>query len=232
MVFPIVFFPSALLSSFAGLLVPEISQSKAEKKEKDIERIVSNVLETSLIFSIGTAGVMIFFAHELGNIIYPSTDAGIYIKMVAPLIPVMYLDTAVDAILKGLGEQVYSMGVNIVDSLLSVILVVILLPVMGIEGYIITVYCTELINATLSITRLLTVTKVKARVFARVIKPLAAIILSSRIVKIASPLESPLNSLYIILHITLTVGIYIALLLLFGSLKGKKIKKAIKLLQN
>ena len=235
MVFPIVFFPSALLSSFAGLLVPEISQSKAEKKEKNIERIVSNVLETSLIFSIGTAGVMIFFAHELGYIIYPSTDAGIYIKMIAPLIPVMYLDTAVDAILKGLGEQVYSMGVNIVDSLLSVILVLILLPVMGIEGYIITVYCTELINATLSITRLFTVTKIKPLVFTRVIKPLFAIVLSSRIVKFASNigiLSIPSSSAHIIAHITLSVVIYIVLLILFGSLKGKKIKKAIKLLES
>lgn len=234
MVFPVVFFPSALLSSFAGLLVPELAQAKAERKTDDIDRIVSNVFETSLIFSIGTAGIMIFFAYELGNMIYPETDAGIYIKMIAPLIPVMYLDTAVDAMLKGLGEQVYSMGVNIVDSLLSVILVALLLPAFGINGYIITVYFTELTNATLSITRLLTVSQIKPKVFMRVIKPLASIILASIAVKYIAliPLFNIISGAALsISHIALTAAIYISLLLVFGSLRGKKIKKAVKLLQ-
>ena len=95
------------------------------------------IFDTAILFSIGCAGIMIFFSFEIGNVIYPQTDAGLYIKMIAPLIPIMYIDTSVDAILKGLGEQVYSMGVNIVDSLLSVILVIILLPRYGIMGYII-----------------------------------------------------------------------------------------------
>ncbi len=234
MVFPIIFFPSALLSSFAGLLVPEIAQSNAEAKPRDINRIVSNVFETALIFSIGTAGIMIFFSYELGDMIYPGTEAGRYIKMIAPLIPIMYLDTAVDAILKGLGEQVYSMGVNIVDSTLSVILVFFLLPSFGIQGYIITVYFTELVNATLSLTRLLTVTQIKPRVFTRVIKPLAAIVITASAVKYISrlPIAPRLpDSAITISYIALTVGIYLILLFIFGSLRGEKIKKAVKLLQ-
>ena len=46
-----------------------------------------------------------------------------YIKLLAPLIPLMYLDGSVDSMLKGLGQQVYSMRVNILDSLLSVVLI-------------------------------------------------------------------------------------------------------------
>ena len=234
MVFPVVFFPSAILSSFAGLLVPEVSQAAAEKKWNEIDRIVSNVFETALIFSIGTAGIMSCFSYELGNIIYPQTDAGRYIRMIAPLIPVMYLDTATDAMLKGLGQQVYSMGVNIVDSLLSVILVVILLPRFGIDGYIMTVYFTELINATLSITRLITVSKIKPRVIMRVIKPLICTVISTTLVKQLSLLPSRLssNTLQVVLHVSLTVAVYLSLLFLLGTLKTKKIKKGLKLLTN
>ncbi len=235
MVFPIIFFPSSILASFAGLLVPELSQSLAEKNSSHIKKIVSNVFETALIFSIGVSGIMIFFSYELGNIIYPSSDAGKYIRMIAPLIPVMYLDTAIDAMLKGLGEQVYSMGVNIVDSLLSVILVIILLPIFGINGYIMTVYFTELINATLSITRLLNVTEIKPYIFTRVFKPLIAIIISCTLVNYVSRIGFPYilsGMLGSIVSISITSAIYILILILLGTLKVKKINKGLKLLKN
>ena len=233
MVFPLIFFPSAILSSFAGLLVPEVSQAAAEDKSRDIERIVSNVFETSLFFAIGAAGIISCFAYELGNTIYPDTDAGRYIRMIAPLIPVMYLDTATDALLKGLGQQVYSMGVNIVDSLLSVILVIVLLPKFGIEGYVMTVYFTELINATLSITRLLLVTHFKPRVMQIVLKPLACVVTSGVIVSYVSPLSFISSAgVELTLHILLASAIYISMLLLLGSLKVKKLKKGLKLIIN
>ena len=50
MVFPLILFPSAILSSFAGLLVPEISESNAKKDKARIDRIVSRVMRAALIF--------------------------------------------------------------------------------------------------------------------------------------------------------------------------------------
>ena len=234
MVFPLIFFPSAILSSFAGLIVPEISQAAAEGRQCEIKRIASNVFESSLLFAIGAAGIISCLAYELGNTVYPNTDAGSYIKMIAPLIPVMYIDTATDAILKGLGEQLYSMGVNIVDSLLSVVLVIFLLPRFGIEGYIMTVYFTELINATLSITRLLLVTEIKPRLMQIVFKPLLSAIASGFAINLLSPLYSRLTSdaTLLTLLVALAATVYLSALLLLGSLKIKKLKKGLKLIIN
>ena len=66
----------------------------------------------------------------------------------------MYLDHVADSILKGIGEQVFSMWVNISDSLLSVILVWFLIPRLGIIGYAIVIVVMEAYNFTLSILRL------------------------------------------------------------------------------
>ena len=153
-VFPLVLFPSAISSSFAGLLVPEISESDAAGDKERIDRIISRVLKTALIYSIGVCAIMLCLSASLGEVIFPESQSGKYIALIAPLIPIMYLDTSVDSILKGLGYQFYSMVVNIADALLSVILVWTLLPGLGISGYIITVYFTEIINASLSITKL------------------------------------------------------------------------------
>ena len=224
MVFPLVLFPSALSGSFAGLLVPEVAESQAAGDHKRIIRIINKVFQSVLIFSIGTAGIMMCFSYELGNTVYPNAGAGKYILMVAPLIPVMYIDTSVDGILKGLGEQVYCMGVNIVDALLSVILVWILLPNMGITGYILTVYFTEIVNATLSITRLLTVTKVRPKMGNWIVKPLIAIVSACAAVRLVAGYFSGaiVGAYNLTFYICLTTGIYLLLLFFMGGFRGSK----------
>ena len=146
----------------------------------------------------------------------------------------MYLDTAVDSMLKGLGEQVYSMGVNIVDSLLSVILVTVLLPKYAIYGYIMTVYFTETVNSTLSITRLLKKSRIKPLVIRRVFIPLFAVVISTLISKhlpLSGLISSPTYAVRIALDIAEAAAIYILLLFLFGSLRVEKIKKGVLLLK-
>jgi stage V sporulation protein B len=97
---------------------------------------------------------MFVFSEELGHTFYGSYDAGYYISALSFVIPIMYLDHITDQILKGVGEQVYSMWVNITDSLLSVILIVILIPRIGIAGYAIVIVVMEGYNFLLSMIRL------------------------------------------------------------------------------
>ena len=66
----------------------------------------------------------------------------------------MYTDMTVDGCLKGLGQQVWSMGINIADSLVGLLLVWALLPRFALSGYIALIYITELLNFALSIVRL------------------------------------------------------------------------------
>lgn len=217
MVFPIVLFPSAILSSFAGLLIPEISEAKTTKNIEKIKTIASNGLRITLLFSIGTAGIIGCFANKLGGTIYPSSDAGRYIRVIAPLIPVMYLDTMVDSILKGLGQQVYSMIVNIIDSSLSVILVIFLIPKFGIWGFIMTVFFTEIINATLSIIRLLNILSIKPNIFNWIIKPLTSIVGATYSVKFVLEkihLRFSSSVLEIVICILLSIIVYIVFLIL------------------
>lgn len=225
MVFPLVLFPSAITSSFAGLLIPEVAGSLAASDTKRIDRIIKKVFRAVLAFSICIAGTMMCFGEELGKNIYPSAEnAGKYIIMIAPLIPIMYIDTSVDSILKGLGEQMYCMIVNIIDSGLSVILVVILLPEFGIMGYIATVYFTEIINATLSITRLLVVTNVKTDIFSWIVKPVAAILISTSISRwfFESIGNYATDKVIMCYHLVFTAAVYVLFLMMLWGFGYKK----------
>ncbi len=154
MALPVIFLPTALLYSFTGLLIPELAEAKSRGDSARIERICARSLRLTVLFSLVCAGFMAVFGGELGELIYKSSDCGELIGLLAPLIPLMYVDHAVDAMLKGLGEQLYCMKVNIVDAGISVLLVWIFCGSFGIYGYILTLYLTEGLNLTLSAARL------------------------------------------------------------------------------
>ncbi|MBO5212151.1 MAG: polysaccharide biosynthesis protein [Clostridia bacterium] len=223
MVFPVLLFPSCVLNSFSSLLVPELSASLAQKNTARISHIVSKVFSFSLLFSIAVSGIFISFSYEIGYFLYGSYEAGEFIKLLSSLIPLMYLDGAVDAMLKGLGEQLYTMRVNIADSLISVVLIVALLPSFGIKGYIGVIFITELLNTSLSIVKLLDITKIKTPVLKWVFKPLLNIIISTFITK-AIFIFTPISKLSTILEISVTAIIYLLLSRLFGAISSDDIE--------
>ena len=176
MALPLILFPSAFIGAFAGLLIPEISECCVQKNTGRLSRVSYRALTMSLIFSIGVSGIMFFYSERLGMLIYNNAETARYIRILAPLIPVMYIDGAVDAILKGSGHQVYSMNVNILDTLTACLFAITLIPKMGIMGYVVSIYATEILNTTLSLSKMIAVTGMRPKIFHQVIMPLLCII--------------------------------------------------------
>lgn len=184
MVMPILFFPSAILSAFSSLLVPEVSSANVTNEKAKIDFIVNKCLKVTIMFAILVAGIFISFSTELGVLLYKSEDVGKMLSIFSPLIPLMYLDKIVDSILKGLNEQLSCMKYNTVDSLMRVIIIYFLVPMLGVKGYIIMFYAGSIFNAALSINRLIVVSKVKFKLFEWVVLPLIAIVISCIATKI------------------------------------------------
>ena len=155
MALPVVLFPSCLLYALADLLVPELTTAQVSGRCGDIRRLVRTLLYRCLLFACGTAVLLLAFSGPLGRLIYHSDDAGRYIRLLAPLVPVMYLDTVTDGCLRGLGQQTRCMAINVFDATLGVVLVWALLPRFGLAGYLFILYFNECVNFTLSFTLLL-----------------------------------------------------------------------------
>ncbi len=221
MALPVILYPAALISSFSGLLVPELAEAGIQNSRRHVQYMISRVWSLSMLFSIGVAGVLITFSNELGTLLYPNTDAGYYIRVLAPLIPIMYVDTATDAMMKGLGEQVFSMKINIADALISVILVSFLIPRMGIRGYLATVYISELFNTVCSVTHLLSISQTPVRLFKWIYKPLISIVCATALTRL---FLSKTGLLFgdlvcsLVVHGILLLVLYLLFLLLSGSL--------------
>ena len=177
MVMPIITFPAIFIMPLSTLIIPEISQAKAQNKENSVRRISERLFRIGLLYSIPVMAIMIFLSNELGTVIYNSSDVGIYIAILAPVIPLMYLDSVVDGILKGLNEQVSYLIFNFIDSVIRVILTYFLLPIMGIKGFIIVIFVSELLNTSLSIWRFLKVVQLRLKIFEWIIRPLLCVAL-------------------------------------------------------
>ena len=215
-VLPLVLFPSAFISSFSGLLIPEVSECRVHGDFVRLRRICYRIITISLFFSIGVAGIMTFLSSDIGLTIYKSTDAGNFIRILAPLIPIMYIDSAVDAILKGMGKQVYSMIVNIIDAGTACIIIFLLTPRLGIYGYVISIYVTEIINTTLSLIGMIKCTSTKLSVSHQVFLPTLCICTATLVSNvILKNINHPfIGVVELILHIILVVMIYGIFLLL------------------
>lgn len=175
MVMPILFFPAAFLHAASDLLIPELSEFHAQGKYRSIHYTVNRVLQITSLFAIGMSGLFFSYSEELSLLIYNSNQTADCIRILAPLVPFIYIDEAVDGMLKGLGEQVSSMRYNIIDSLAGVVMIWFLLPRFAIKGYIITIFATELLNFFLSSTRLMKVTQLRADVMKFFFKPVFGI---------------------------------------------------------
>ena len=161
MVLPIVSFPACILMALAELIIPELTEAQVRGNDGDISKTVSLLIKKGLGYSSAVALVLFVFADKLGVRIYSSPEAGDYLRLRAPLIPIMYTDMVADGCLKGLGQQLWCMGINLLDALLGVLLVWQVLPVFALKGYICIIYFNECLNFALSIMRLRKVTKIR-----------------------------------------------------------------------
>ena len=217
MALPMLLYPMAPLSSFSGLLVPEFSESMARGERERMQRIAGEALNTTLVYSIAAAVFIYLFSEELGYVVYDSYYAGHYIAMMSPVIPIMYLDHVSDSMLKGIGEHVYSMWVNISDSFLSVILVWALIPRMGIMGYAIVIVAMEGYNFLLSAIRLYSKIKFKINILRSLVIPLTASALSASISKaLFVRCGSMTSPVWLLLEILFAVCMFLAVYFTFN----------------
>ncbi|MFR8334577.1 MAG: hypothetical protein ACLU9S_21325 [Oscillospiraceae bacterium] len=107
--------------------------------------------------------LLIVFADPLCRFFFQSAEAGNLLRIMAPIVPLMYVDSVVDGMLKGWISSCLPSAAILRIPLLRVAAVAVLLPLWGMAGYAAVLFFSEIFNASLSIYRLLRVTELGAR---------------------------------------------------------------------
>lgn len=158
MVFPVITFPSVILYSLSDLLVPEMARCRAKERHERIRFLTDKCLRLTMLFAVAMAGLCFLLGENLGLLLFGSLESGIYIRIFAPLITILYLDAITDGMLKGLSQQIHSVRYNTITSVLDVSMLYLLLPRYGIGGFLAAFTVSHALNFYLSLRRLIVVT--------------------------------------------------------------------------
>ena len=174
MALPLILFPSALLTAFSTLLVPEITKAKMSGRNNLIRYTLDRVCKFTMLVSILICGLFIVFSGELGNVIYSNAEVGYIIKILAPLVPFIYLDGSITGILMGLDKQRSIFLYNTIDSVGRIILMYILIPTYGFNGLIWVMYLSNILLPSAYLFKVSSVTGLKMNVMDYLIKPVVS----------------------------------------------------------
>ena len=184
MVMPLLLFPLQLLSSFVITLMPEVSRLNAGGNNQKLGRTTSKILQYTSVIGILIVVVFMTFSYELGIVFYKDAQVGEMLKLLCFLCPFMCIETVSVSILQGLGEQVSSLRYNIIDCVLRVIMVYLLVPKFGVNGFLWMVIASNVYTSLFNLRRLLKITQIPLKFGDWIVKPVLAALAASQGIKL------------------------------------------------
>ncbi len=228
MALPILFFPSTLLNSVSTLLIPEISEASAKNQKGLVRSATQNVLKLTALVSFIFAAVFFCAGREIGMLLYKDRAVGELLRALSPIVPLMYLDSISDGILKGLDQQAFSFRTAISDSVIRIFLILILLPIFGLRGFIWIMYFSNALTCGLNVGRLLKVSRARLYFVKEVFLPLGCAFIIVLTVETLLKKIITGNLVYIILICVISLPVYLVFLMLFGVLNHDDIRNFTK----
>ena len=155
MALPLIQFPFGLLGSLAVLLMPEITEAHILGQTARLDGLLDRMLRLTGCFA-ALAGVLFWvWGRPLAQLLYHSREAGFYLETLAPVLPLMYLESMVDGAMKGIGEQKAAFRYSVWDSILRILGVLVLLPRFGMPGFLAVILLSNLFTCAANTGRLL-----------------------------------------------------------------------------
>ena len=218
MAMPLLFFPSSFLTAFSTLLIPEISQARLLSEHHRLNHTIGKAFRITLLSSYLIGGIFWMLSAPLAHVIYGDAEVGVMIRILAPLTPIMYLESVVVGILKGLDQQSHSLFYSVLDSVTRIFMIVLITPQFGIHGFFVVMIVSNVLTCTLSTRRLCRVTRFTILYGKWIIRPIIAIVLSVTIVS-SVPVRSATPFFDCLFRGGVTCGVYTVLLVLFGCVQ-------------
>ncbi len=135
MAMPFIFFPNALTSSVAVLLLPVISENYALGNHQAVKKATVKTIKYCGLMGIFCMAGFLLLGKWAGTELFDSPLAGYFITTLGFICPFLYLDTTLSSILQGLGMAGHIFVMNVFCLLIRLAFVFLAVPRFGISGY-------------------------------------------------------------------------------------------------
>lgn len=157
MALPLLFFPFSVLSALSGLLMPEITRAHTRGNASETRRLIRWMLTLTGAFSLVAGIGFVMAGPQLAQLVYRDAEVGRYVQILGFVAPFMYLESMVDGVLKGLGEQLATFRYSLFDSVFRIAAIALLLPRYGMIAFLGIMIASNLFTFTLNTRRMLRV---------------------------------------------------------------------------
>ena len=227
MALPVLLFPSGFFSAISSLLVPEISAAGAKGHRLVVKELCGRIINLTLIISIIFACQFAFCGRQIGMLLYKTNSVGVLLCLLAPLLPLMFIDVVCDGLLKGLDCQRFSFFCGVSDSALRLFGVLILLPRYGATGFIFVMYFSNIYTAALNITMLFKKSDCSINTTKSIFLPLCIGIIITKGLSLVLPALTKDNLIFICLFFSISTLAYFGGLFLTKCISPYEIKDAV-----
>lgn len=179
MAFPLIMLPSTLINAFSSMLLPAVSRASHSKKKDSVTHTINTAYECSMVIGIFCLGAFLIWGDDAGNLLFHEPQVGVYVTAFAWMCPFLYISTTLSSILNGLGKTNTTLILDVTAFLTRIALIVLLIPKMGIIGYLIAFLISEIYLALFCAYALWRIHPVPFNAFRLIIKPLLSLAVSS-----------------------------------------------------
>lgn len=174
MALPLVNFPFGLLGGVGVLLMPELARARMLGDTRRLQALLGRMLRlTGYISALAGAGFWVW-GRPLAMALYGSAEAGAYLEVLAPALPLLCLEGMVDAAMKGVGLQKAAFRTGGWDSALRIAAVALLLPRWGMRGQLAVILLSSLFTCAANTGRLLAAAQLRPDAGGYLVRPAAA----------------------------------------------------------
>ena len=135
MALPLLFFPFSVLGALSGLLFTMLRMTGA--------------------FSLAAGAGFVLLGAPLAGFIYRDAKVGRYVQLLGFVAPFMYLESMVDGVLKGLGEQLATFRYSLFDSVFRIAAIWLVVPQYGMMGFLGVMAVSNLMTCGLNMRRMM-----------------------------------------------------------------------------
>ena len=212
-IIPTLFFPSVVQCCQSALLVPQLSRARAAHQEDEIRIQTERILEQTASYALCIVLLLSQLGVQIGALLGGNRFTGEILRIMAPIVPFIYLEIVLEGILRGLGRQNFSSVNYLAEYIVRISVLLICVPLFGFYGIVLSYLTCNLSGNAVRLYFVLRVTGLKP-VWRRILlMPLTALFLSMLVRQIMSRVI-PDKGLYAIPAAIISAAVYWGILYL------------------
>ena len=135
MVMPCILFPSAITNSIATLILPTVADMQSSKSMMKLKTIIQTVFLSCTSLGIFSCIVFFLFSNTIGLVLFQSHIVSDYLKVLCWICPFLYTNATLSGIINGFGKTHTVFFINCLGLSIRIISIYLLIPHVGLKGY-------------------------------------------------------------------------------------------------